>query len=184
MPKTTINDFDGERQIIPNSLEELEEERKEIFENDFNNPTVYKRKMYSTTLSYLLAVRKIKASELSAVTQVPEPMLSDYIRGKYAPRGNYLFRISNFFRVNPDWMIGIPGSKINNQESLDVQVTAIELINIKEIALSIVKTLDKPLRDTYLYVELLEKMLSLNIQGLTKVNEYASDLLRIKTYKD
>jgi len=184
MPKTTINVFNRERQIIPNSLEELEEERKEIFAHFFNHPRDYKRKMFSVSLSYFMEVQHLKATELSAITQIPEPMISDYIRCKYAPRGNTLFTISNYFRVNPDWMIGIPGSEMKNETITKIDYEPKKILDSKELAMNIVKALDKPLSDVHIYSELLETILTLNLVGLSKMNEYGLDLTKIKTYKN
>jgi transcriptional regulator with XRE-family HTH domain len=184
MPKMTINEFDKERQIIPETFLELEKERDEIFKHNFSNPTVYRRKMFSESLSYLLKARNLKGTELSVITQVPEPMISDYIRGRYAPRGKTLFKICNFLKVNPDWMIGIPGSKIDDEIHTILQWPPDKVLNINEFAMSIVKTLNQPLKDTHIYIELLEKILILNTDALTKVNEYASDLSKIKSYRN
>lgn len=165
----------------PEGILELEMTRQEIVEKNFFNPTVYRRKMFSVSLSYLLDVRNLKGSELSVITQVPEPMISDYIRGRYAPRGNTLFKISNYFRVNPDWMIGIPGSAMINEGIATFDFDLEKSLDTTEFALNIVKTLNRPLDDVPVYSKLLEKILLLSSIGLAKVDIYASDLLSSKS---
>jgi len=169
------------KKISDDDFQELERERDEIFKNNFSNPTVYRRKMFSVSLSYLLSVRNLKGTELSVITQVPEPMISDYIKGRYAPRGNTLFKISNFLKVNPDWMIGIPGSVMTNDGIATFDYNLEKSFDTNELALSIVKTLDRPLDDVPVYSRLLEKMFSLSSVGLAKVDDYAFDLLSSKS---
>ena len=66
-----------------------------------------------------LEFRRMTAAELSRKTGIDEASLSSYRSGKYAPRQNRIYLISQALGVTPSWLMGFD----NDPKEADAAIT-------------------------------------------------------------
>ena len=74
-------------------------------------------------LQQALAVRNITRSELSKLSGVPKPMITDYLKGRYKPKQDKIHALCKALRVNPAWFMGYEDADMNDLSYLDQPAT-------------------------------------------------------------
>lgn len=116
-------------------------------------------KPFSERFKQALKIRNMKAVEISKMTEISEPALSQYLSGRAEPKKEKAVLIAEALNVNCAWLIG-----------LDVPMVTID--SIKNSGLS----------ESKQYREVLLMLDRLNEEGLSKVSGYVVDLLEITKY--
>lgn len=57
-------------------------------------------------LKEALQIRNITRTELSDLSGVPKPMITDYIKGRYKPKQDNIYALSKALDVSPYWLMG------------------------------------------------------------------------------
>ncbi len=70
-------------------------------------------------LQEALQIRNITRSELSTLSGVPKPMITDYIKGRYKPKQDNIYALSKALRVNPAWFMGYEDADIDDLSYLE-----------------------------------------------------------------
>ena len=73
---------------------------------------------FSKRLKKAMEFKNIKAAELSKMTNISPPMISDYQKGKYKSKQDNIYTLSKALDINEAWLMGydvsmerIPDSK-------------------------------------------------------------------------
>lgn len=73
---------------------------------------------FSKRLKKAMEFKNIKAAELSKMTNISPPMISDYLKGKYKAKQDNIYTLSKALDINEAWLMGydvsmerIPDSK-------------------------------------------------------------------------
>ena len=70
-------------------------------------------------LQEALHIRNITRTELSTLSGVPKPMITDYIKGRYKPKQDNIYAMSKALRVNPAWFMGYEDVDIDDLSYLE-----------------------------------------------------------------
>lgn len=160
----------------------LEQIRKDIYLKYGVINTSYKREIFKFTINFLMTEFKLRSVDLSLRTSISESVLSEYIAGKYTPRGKNLFKIANTLLVNPDWLIGVPNSKMNEFHNNNFFPNYDNYINLRAISSYISNEYYEDESFNEIYIDILENITKLNFIGLKKANCFLSDFIKISDY--
>lgn len=58
-------------------------------------------------LKEYMQTNNIKQIELSRMTNITPSSISDWLKGKYVPKQDKLYKIANCLNVNPNWLLGL-----------------------------------------------------------------------------
>ena len=83
-------------------------------------------------LQEALHIRNITRTELSTLSGVPKPMITDYIKGRYKPKQDNIYALSKALRVNPAWFMGYEDADIDDLSYLEQGKTNVSVITKKE----------------------------------------------------
>lgn len=61
---------------------------------------------FSTRLKNALSIRNMKPIELSKKTGIDKGSISLYLKGKYIPKSNKIYKMAKVLNVNPSWLLG------------------------------------------------------------------------------
>lgn len=70
-------------------------------------------------LQEAITVRNITRSELSDLSGVPRPMITDYLKGRYKPKQDKIYALSRALRVNPAWFMGYEDADMDDLSYLE-----------------------------------------------------------------
>lgn len=110
--------------------------------------------LLSNRLKIIMNERGINQTTLSNMTGISRSMISEYLSNKYLPKQDNIYLLSEALKVSPGWLMGYDVNR-NDISSLS------NLDNTNKV--------DK----------LVSKIKSLNDKGLSKLDEYLEDLLKI-----
>lgn len=123
-------------------------------------------------LQEALRIRNITRTELSTLSGVPKPMITDYIKGRYKPKQDNIYAMSKALKVNPAWFMGY------------------EDVNIDDLSYLEQGKIDTPAPAPADFSsaqneeqQLIELYRQLNPEGQEKVTDYADDLVNSGKYK-
>jgi len=84
-------------------------------------------------LQEALQMRDMTRSELSELSGVPKPMITDYLKGRYKPKQNNIYALSKALRVNPAWFMGYEDIDADDLSYLDGSAPA-ESLSASELS--------------------------------------------------
>jgi len=61
---------------------------------------------FSERLELILKIRKLKAYELSLKTKLSQPLISQYLSGKFEPKNDKAYIIAEALDVDISWLMG------------------------------------------------------------------------------
>lgn len=70
-------------------------------------------------LQEAITARNITRSELSDLSGVPRPMITDYLKGRYKPKQDKIYALSRALRVNPAWFMGYEDADMDDLSYLE-----------------------------------------------------------------
>lgn len=93
----------------------------------------------SVRLKKALSVRNVKQAELCAKANISKSTLSEYLSGKYEPKQDKVFIISQALNVDPVWLMGydVPMEKKAQPENKKVPLTEAELSEGEKLLLQL-----------------------------------------------
>lgn len=65
-----------------------------------------KKEKFSNRLNYAIKYRNIKQIDLAKHLNIDRATINNYLKGKYEPRQDRLYLISNYLNVDPAWLMG------------------------------------------------------------------------------
>jgi transcriptional regulator with XRE-family HTH domain len=71
----------------------------------------------SERLKQALELRHMTAAELSRLTNITTASLSHYINGRYIPKQDKIYQLSEALRVSPSWLMGLDVDIDGNEKS-------------------------------------------------------------------
>ena len=91
---------------------------------------------FSERLREAMALRDVRAIDISVNTGISKPQISHYLRGHYKPKQEAVMKIARYLRVSEVWLMGYDDCEreryANNDEGIKREI--IDLIdNIKDI---------------------------------------------------
>lgn len=89
--------------------------------------------MFSLRLKQCMREKNIKQIELARLTKITPSSISDWLKGKYIPKQDKLYKIAECLNVNPDWLMGISDKyEIEEDNYLDNDIEEV-LDNINKV---------------------------------------------------
>ena len=94
---------------------------------------------FASRLNKAMELRNMKQSELVEKTGITKGAISQYLKGKYAPKQINIYKISKALQVNPVWLMGKEVDMESGENSYylnnDVRKLAQELFDNRELKL-------------------------------------------------
>ena len=87
-------------------------------------------KEFKRRLKYALNIRGVSASDLSKLTGISKPLISNYLSGDYKPKQDKLYSISECLKVNPVWLMGLD-IPMETSELKEIKLNANVTLRIK-----------------------------------------------------
>lgn len=138
----------------------------------------------SSRLKEAMKVRGIKQSKLAEKTGISKSMISEYVKGKYEPKQDNIYKIAKALNVKEAWLMGFEGVAMNKYDS-DIEArfgdSAIADDMLKDYASMIASaTVRDEMED--LYFQVLSALDFINEDGFEKVIDYIHDLSQNPNY--
>ena len=85
---------------------------------------------FANRLRQALSVRNMTQSELCKRTNIASSMMSEYLKGKYEPKQDKVYLLSQALNVDPAWLMGfdIPMAEEKKDSPTEVQLSEGEKI--------------------------------------------------------
>ena len=73
-------------------------------------------------LNEAMKLRNIKQAEVSRLSGIDKSSISLYLKGKYAPKGDKLYRLATVLGVSPVWLSGfnVPRNEDNQKQEYNI----------------------------------------------------------------
>lgn len=93
----------------------------------------------SVRLKKALSIRKMTQAELCAKAKISKSSLSEYLSGKYEPKQDKTFMLSQALNVDPVWLMGydVPMEKKVQPEEKKIPLTEAELSEGEKLMLEL-----------------------------------------------
>lgn len=139
---------------------------------------ILKKKTLSERLNQILKERNLSQTELALKANMTDQMISDYCVGRAIPKSTSLLTLARVLDVHEGWLVG----DLDKMQSFAEESKHYNL-DIDQIAqiLSIINASGSELINDYQGI--IKKILQLNSTGISKLINYADDLIRLKEYR-
>lgn len=139
---------------------------------------ILKKKILSERLNQILKERNLSQTELALKANMTDQMISDYCVGRAIPKSTSLLTLARVLDVHEGWLVG----DLDKMQSFAEESKHYNL-DIDQIAqiLSIINASGSELINDYQGI--IKKILQLNSTGISKLINYADDLIRLKEYR-
>lgn len=73
-------------------------------------------KSFGERLKEAMALRGVRAIDISNNTGISKPQISNYLKNKYSPKREAIVKIARFLKVNEVWLIGYDDVEMERYE--------------------------------------------------------------------
>lgn len=85
------------------------------------------QKTFAERLALIMEIRGKRQSDVSKDLDIPKSGISQYLKGKGNPTTDRIIRLSFYFKVNPDWLLGKVGDEFMEvDETLPINIIPFE----------------------------------------------------------